>query len=213
MTSFHRQSVAPRHRRGFTLLETILAISITAMVGLGIATMMAVLGSDASMQFDLRSVLVRSGTAQSRLSAYIAPARCILDADENQLVLWFDDTRQSDTVHASEIRWITYEPSTRSVRVEFISFPDAWSESATALADLEYGTSTDWGGVLQNFSGRDLVVDAPLIDEIETIEFLSDESPVIDARVVETRIAMATSSNPIHVTLTESIRMHHPPEP
>ena len=65
---------------------------------LGIATMMAVLGSDASMQFDLRSVLVRSGTAQSRLSAYIAPARCILDADENQLVLWFDDTRQSDTV-------------------------------------------------------------------------------------------------------------------
>ena len=67
--------------------------------------------------------------------------------------------------------------------------------------------------MLQNFSGRDLVVDAPLIDEIETIEFLSDESPVIDARVVETRIAMATSSNPIHVTLTESIRMHHPPEP
>ena len=82
-------------RRGFTLLETILAISITAMVGAGIATMMAVLGSDASMQYDLRSVLVRSSAAQSRLSAYIAPARCLLEADAGALVLWFDDSRRA----------------------------------------------------------------------------------------------------------------------
>ena len=36
--------------------ETILAIAITAMVGTGIATMMSVLGSDVTMQYDLRSV-------------------------------------------------------------------------------------------------------------------------------------------------------------
>ena len=72
-----RRSRSPK--RGFTLIETLLAISVTAMVGAGIATMMSVLGSDTTMQYDLRSVLVRSSAAQSRLSAYIAPSRCILE--------------------------------------------------------------------------------------------------------------------------------------
>ena len=198
-------------RRGFTLLETILAISITAMVGAGIATMMAVLGSDASMQYDLRSVLVRSSAAQSRLSAYIAPARCLLEADAGALVLWFDDSRESDTIHASELRWITHDPITRRVNVEFVSFPASWSQSARALTDTEYGLSTNWNVVRNEFDARDLLVSAPLIDDVETIAFQPNDAPLIDAQVVETEIAMATSADSIQVTLTESIRMHHPP--
>jgi len=208
------QGQSKRHarlRRGFTLLETLLAISITAMVGAGIATMMTVLGSDASMQYDLRSVLVRSSAAQSRLSAYIAPARCLLVAEKGSLVLWFDDARDSNTIHASELRWITHDPDTRSVNVEFVSFPISWSQSACALADTEYGPSANWLAVRDEFDARGLLVNAPLIDDVETVDFKPDDTPPVDAHVVETELAMVTSANPIQITLSESIRMHHPP--
>lgn len=203
---------APRPTpRGFTLLETLLAISITAMVGAGIATMMTVLGSDASMQYDLRSVLVRSSTAQSRLSAYIAPARCVLEAEEDRLVLWFDDARDSDSVHASELRWIRLDSEDDRISVEFVSFPDDWSQSAIAIADTEHGAFSDWMAVHRDFEARGLLMSAPLAEDISTLRFSTDAADVQDARVVDTSMSMRTSTEPVEISLTESIRMHHPP--
>ena len=204
---------AHTRRRGFTLLETLLAISITAMVGAGIATMMSVLGSDASMQYDLRSVLVRSSTAQSRLSAYIAPARCILEADGERLVLWFDDARESDSVHASELRWIRLDPDSARITVEFVSFPANWSQSAVAMADTEHGASSNWMAIREAFDTRGLLTSAPLAEDISMLRFDTDTAREQDARVVDTTLAMITSTEPVEVTLTESIRMHHPPAP
>lgn len=198
-------------RRGLTFIETLLAISITAMVGAGIATMMSALGSDAAMQYDIRSILVRSGAAQARLSAYIAPARCVLDVDDDMLVLWIEDSRQSDTVHASEIRWISHESTTGQVQVDFVTFPSSWSESTIAMADREYASSTDWKQVLDTYRQRGLLASAPLVDDVESAIFTTPGDESMNARIVQTSMQMTTTADAVPVTLSDSVRIHRPP--
>ena len=199
-------------RRGFTLVETILAISITAMVGTGIATMMSVLGSDATMQFDLRSVLVRSSTAQARLSAYIAPARCVLETHRDRLVLWFDDARDSDSVHASELRWIRLDKNLDRVSVDFINFPDDWSQTAVAITDTEHASGSDWMSIRESFRSRGLLASVPLAEDVSHLAFETESGVDHESRLVEATLHMRTSTDPVEVRLTESIRMHTPPE-
>ena len=201
----------PPIRKGFTLVETSLAIAITAMVGTGIATMMSVLGSDATMQYDLRSVLVRSSTAQSRLSAYIAPARCVLEAEGPQLVLWFDDSRDSDSVHASEVRWIRLDEDTDRITVEFLAFPETWSQTAVAMTDTEHASNADWTSIRRSFASKGLLRSAPLADDVTRLRFDTDSTSELESRLVETTFDMLTSTNPVEIRLTESIRMHNPP--
>ena len=200
-----------RARRGFTLIETLLAMCITAMVGAGIATMMSVLSRDVGLQYEARGVLVRTSTAQTRFSAYVAPARCILQADQNGLVLWLEDARESDTVHASEIRWIRHDASSDRIVVDFVAFPDTWSEAAIALADTDHPSTTRWNDVHATFDSRGLLSTAPLVDEVGDVSFSTPNANGIEARLVEADIELKTTQGPVPVHLGEIIRIPRPP--
>jgi type II secretory pathway pseudopilin PulG len=206
-------SAHPRRQRrvGFTLIETLLAICITAMVGTGIATMMSVLSRDIGMQYEARSVLVRTSTAQTRLSAYVAPSRHVLDADESSLVLWLEDARESNTVHASEIRWIRHDATADSLIVEFVAFPDDWSESAKAIADTEYPATALWNSVRTSFDTRGLLATAPLVDEVAYAAFSTPTTHGSYAGLVEVEIHLKTNQDPVPVQLGDAIRIHRPP--
>ena len=196
-----------RTRRGLTLVETLLAMSITAMVGAGIATMMNVLGRDVGLQYEARAVLVRTNSAQARFSAYVAPARCILDAEDDRLVLWLNDFRESDSVHASEIRWIHHDRVSDQVVVEFVAFPETWSEAAKALADTEYGPTASWDDARSTFSNLGLLASAPLMDEVNAMKFSTPGASGTDPRLVQADVQLATSEGDILVQVCESIRV------
>ena len=109
-----------RHRRGMTLLELLLAIGITGLVGLATATMMNALGNGMVEQHDTRASMLRAGMAQARLSAYFTRARCILDVHSDRMVIWLEDGDGDDLIDPTEVRWITWTSSTGNLTISWI---------------------------------------------------------------------------------------------
>lgn len=125
--------------RGLTLLELILSLALVAMVGLGIASMLAMVGSGASVARDARSALQRTHAAQLRLSAYIRPALALLQVDNagNRFMLWLHDDRPGGRVNLTELRLFEIDSATGSLTVSWVEFPGSWTLLQTLRADKE----------------------------------------------------------------------------
>ena len=97
-------------RRGFTFIELIIALSITSVIGLSIVTLMGAVTSGITSKEDGRQSSIRFSTLKTKMSAYISPARCVLATTQDSATLWMNDSRVSNTVHATEVRWIKFNP-------------------------------------------------------------------------------------------------------
>ncbi|MDE1038661.1 MAG: prepilin-type N-terminal cleavage/methylation domain-containing protein, partial [Phycisphaerales bacterium] len=80
------------NRRGLSLIEMIIAIGITAVIGAAIASMMAAATNSLTSKDDGRQSAIRLATTQVRLGAYIAPSRCIVDKSNTHVTLWLEDS-------------------------------------------------------------------------------------------------------------------------
>lgn len=207
----HQQG--PTFRRGMTLIETFLAISITAMVGGAITTMMAAVTDEVTASQDTRSGLIRAGMAQSRLSSYIARSHCALEVSDTTITLWLEDSRDSGSVHASEVRWIRLDPVTGLLEAHFVCFPDHWSESARLLADTEYQNveSVDWTNVLVSFENKGLTCNLPLVEGVVDLEINGNSDDSLDITLVETTLKIKVVNDTRHTCTAESIRVHRRP--
>jgi hypothetical protein len=153
-----------RQLRGLTLLELMLSLMVTALVAGSIAGMMGAVSTGLSSHQDMRAVMIRANAAQSRLSAYITPSRCLLGASATGLTIWLDDSRESNTVHASEVRWLRFDASAGAIVLSYVKFPDAWSQTARDLADGEHAASSDWDALLSMCEGKGLISSLQLVD-------------------------------------------------
>ena len=163
-----RRSLVPT-RRGLTFLEFILALAVTAMVALAISGMLTSVAMGQRLRRDNRAFVIRTHALKSRLSAYIGPCRSLLACNGTDLVLWRDDSRESGSVHASEIRWIIFDAVNGELDVHFVSFPDDWTDVAKALADQEYPYDTNWSAVYAAYDADGLIASYSLLDGLESV--------------------------------------------
>jgi len=199
-------------RRGLSLLELILATSITAMIGAAIAGMLTAVSSGVGASRDGRAAMVRTNAANVRLSSYIAPSNCILAAyADSGIVLWLADTRQSDTVHATEVRWLLYDQSSDSMMVYFVAFPDDWSQTARDLADTELPASSNWMTVLETFNAAGHIAAIPLVDALDDVSVTIDAVDAMEARCVYFDLTMASGSGATQTRVSSTIRFHEGP--
>src|SRR5438552_9817226 len=89
------------HSRGLTLLELLLAMTITVMIGAGMVAMLGAVNSGVGDRRDTRLTMMRAAAARSRITDYLGPSRCVLAISGANLTLWLADTRKSGTVHAT----------------------------------------------------------------------------------------------------------------
>ena len=201
------------NRRGVTLLEMILAIGITAIVGAAIASMMAAVSNGLTSRDDGRRTAVQLATTQVRIAAYIAPARCILNGSNNSLVIWLNDNRESGTVHASEVRWLMFDESIKSFVVKFVAFPETWSQSMIDAADTECTQSTEYGSLLANLESAELISELVLVDGMEDCSIWIDDLDPLAAIRACIRFSLSTNFGPSSdAIIDESIRQHLPPQ-
>ena len=193
-----------------TLLELMLALTITALVAAAIFGMMGAVTSGLLSNQDSRNIMVRAHAAQNRISAYVTRANAILDSDGESIAIWLDDSRESGTVHATEIRWLIFDGFTGSLYVYFVTFPDAWSRVAIDLEDAEYAIGTDWNAVLLSFDAKGLLSSMPLMDGLQTVAIeLNDR--VETARHVGMDLGFTTSSGAQTIRVSATIRFHEAP--
>lgn len=195
--------------RGLSVLETMMSLTITVMVGAAIAGMLQVVSTGVGSRNDSRTVMISANAAQTRLGAYITPARCVLDLDaDGEMVLWFNDNRKSGTVHATEIRWLEFDPDTDTVWVYYVEFPESWSDAAKALADGEYASSANWETVRQSYSSRGYLGSLVLLDGVESMAIQTDAAGM-DARHFNIELMLNSQSEQTTPMLISATMRHH----
>lgn len=78
-------------RRAFTLVELLIALSITVLIGGTVVAMIMSVSQGTSDTQDGRRYFVRGQMLQNRLREVIQRSHCVLAVSSTAIVLWFDD--------------------------------------------------------------------------------------------------------------------------
>ncbi|WP_428389663.1 prepilin-type N-terminal cleavage/methylation domain-containing protein [Mucisphaera sp.] len=103
-------------RRALTLLELLIAIAAASVIALAGTTLLTALTYAASEQRDLRAVVGKSLAVGARLGAEVREAHLILDANDNTLILWLNDTDDDQQPALSEILRIEAVPTDNTLK-------------------------------------------------------------------------------------------------
>lgn len=131
-----------RRRAGFTLVETVMALGMTCMIGLAIATMFFAIGSATADRNNRRALVVQRLVLTNRLAAAIRGSRMVLAAGTNYLVLWVNDDNGDDQPNLSELRRISIDTKTGLITSNMVAWPAGTSQATIDSLDLAYDPAT-----------------------------------------------------------------------
>jgi prepilin-type N-terminal cleavage/methylation domain-containing protein len=200
-----------RQHRGLTLIELMLALTITLMVAGAMSGMLSAVSAGVTDRQDTRGVMIRSSAATSKLSAYISPARAIWGVSETTVAIWLNDDRQGGGIHATEVRWLVYDPTNDVLEVRFVKFPDEWTQTARDLSDIEYPKSVSDAAVYAKYLDSGHIASLRLLDHVEGFSAKLDTSAALDARRVTFTLTFTATDGAHVATVPTTIAYHQPP--
>lgn len=170
----HTKTHTLRGARGFTVVELLMGIAITAMVALGISAMLAMVSDVTVQSRDIRSVLMRAQLAQVRLRAFTEPALAVLSWDPAQgVAIWLLDDTPGATVNLTELRVIWFDAALGEVVAEHVEFPGTWTQEMLNQANVvlpTWPTATDFFAVMIAQRQAGFTVTETLLETIETFD-------------------------------------------
>ena len=152
-------------RRGLSLLELILGLSMTTLVAAGVAGMLAGLGSGIAVGRDARTSMLAAAATQRRVLEDVADHAAILDHSPDRAVLWLGDLRPGGTVEASELTWISTDDPDGLV-MERVVFPDDWTTLERAMVDRRVDADDDLWEIAATLRGRGVLERRVLADDL-----------------------------------------------
>lgn len=93
-------------KRGYTLMETLLALVTVAFISLSAAAVLQAAAYGTAMQRDARRIAVRGETLRTRINSAISNSRAVLAVGSGYIVLWTSDTNPDGHVNLSELELI-----------------------------------------------------------------------------------------------------------
>lgn len=126
-----------RRRKGMTLLELLLAFSITALIGLAMATVMTAAARGMSGAGQARSALQRVHAAYIRTRAYTDSGLCLLSVDPTKgFALWLHDETPGGRLNLLELRVFWWNNGDGTLTVERVQVPEAWAPELVAAYNI-----------------------------------------------------------------------------
>jgi prepilin-type N-terminal cleavage/methylation domain-containing protein len=110
-----------RRRGGFTLVELILAMTITALIGGAVSAMFTTVSQGTTSEAGRRSANARKTILRARLNAALRSTRLTLaegqhlDTGANFLLLWTGDSTYNDLPNVSELLLLQHNPRTGQI--------------------------------------------------------------------------------------------------
>jgi prepilin-type N-terminal cleavage/methylation domain-containing protein len=139
-------------RRGMSLMELILTLAITGMVGAAVAAMLGAVSYGTSSGKDMRSLVVRNKMLSARFTAAVRAGGMVLELDSDHIVLWLHDDNGSGTPNLGEIRYIEYDAANDRIRCYAADFGgmnqaqiDAANDQFALADDFAAFTAADRG--------------------------------------------------------------------
>ena len=126
---------ATKLRRGFTLVELLLALAISGLVAAGVAGMLGGVATGIAVGTDARTGMLATGVIQGRVVESVTPGASVLAAEPQRCAIWLGDTRPGGLVEPSECAWLTIDQDKGIVTWEHVVFPESWGPVERARAD------------------------------------------------------------------------------
>ena len=179
-------------RRGLTLIELLIGLSITAFTCAILAVLINATALGTSTQNDGRRALVRLQTLKSVLADEFVNARCILATGANYVIYWTGDqpgsvTPANNAVNFSELRLLEIDPA-GNLNIYCTRWSTGMTDAAKLAADTTYAATSNWYGAVtalkgtSNFSANTLAAGATKLSAS-----LDNASPT-GARYIHVRI-------------------------
>ncbi len=166
-----------RQRRGMTLVEAVLALSLTVVIGL-IATTVTVAMLDLRQRTDTYNQNMQAArVGMAQLQKIIRTSLVIVDGDQTSMTLWAFDDDDPGIMNAEEIVRLTYAPGNDAVvkwYVDFQELPSDVSEALNIPITLEDGA--DWNRTCDLVNTAYFEVEQ-LATDVSSITFRYDASP------------------------------------
>lgn len=170
-------------RRGFTVIELLIASVITSMVAAAvISTMQAVTGS--MEQQDLAAdAMARAARAEARVADHVNRARLILAQDADEVALWLPtepftssatNTSDYDTINANELAWYVVDVATGNLTLAYLTNR---SDRTT------YGLTTNWSSLRTTLEMQKKLTSVVVLEGLATGQFrVEDGDPCSSGR-------------------------------
>ncbi len=198
-----------RGTQGFTLVETVLAVSITTLVGLAVAGASVALSSATSDGQDYFDCIQGARSTMRQLRAGVQSARLVLGVSNDQTALtsWARDANADGRINLTELAFTQYDAEAKTVTTYTIVFPDTWDPSMLAVYDRAYSLAEMTRSDILNsrFAPDDLYVNARVVGaDVEKLAFsLASDGPA-SGRV---RVRMSVRAGDRTITLSESVAL------
>ncbi len=206
----HRR-IRSANARGIALVELLLAIAITSMITAAVASITTAVARSHEHETDRRETTVRSQALNVRLSGYITPSMCFLESSVDSFVLWLEDVREGETVHASEIRWVSHNAVEDTIELHYLSFPEEWTQIEIDEYDVVFPVESDWWAVRATYADIDLIETIRLADKVGVFSVNRDDSTEQGQKIMTFRTTFNGQYSDHDVLNSASIREYQEP--
>ena len=216
MHNFAAEQRGPTVRRGMTLVELMMALTIACLVGSGVVAMTESVARVLVEGRIQKENTTASATASSRLAAIVSVSNCPLLLSPDLVACWGADAHRDGRIQTSELRWIRFDSERGTLHLEQIAFPDGFGPRDIELADRTLGSEADFARVRQELAGKSLLDSKLLLDGLWDVELSmseADRAQPTEQKRVSWRLLWSDDASPhSEAIITCAIHSHTRPE-
>ena len=207
MNNEHRNTGDPT---AFTLTELLMAIAITALIGMSVVTVSTAL-SHAQAGTDSMIEAISSGRyAMRSIDADVRKAALITATGAGEIVIWTGDENGDEQINISELVLIQFDADNQTVERLGVVFPDSMTPGQLAALNVSMTLAyvTDVGNVrdlLTQGTYSDYLTQRTLAVDVSKFEVVTDDVPPMP-HLVLLRLAVGQDTQQITLTNTAHLR-------
>ncbi len=156
-------------RRGFTLLEVMVAAGLLAIVGFAIVAFITAFARGAQARARVSDPAIEGSLLVERFRALQPSTRVTLASDDHLAALWLSDRVPSRTVHLSELGWLRFCPKSGDVVLERIEAERFLDDRAL---ESEFASSADFLALRDDVLREGLLVSTILAEGLDDVRFV-----------------------------------------
>ena len=173
--------------RGLTLLELLLALAGTAMIGTAVAALLTGVAYGTATDKDMRSLITRQMALRARVEAEIRESRMLLDAGADYIILWSSDADDDGLPSKAEIQVIEYD----AVMDRVMRYTPA-----PLITDVSYTLTDDFRTATNSYKGDSTFPGERWGEQIASLSITLDNIDPQSAKLVSFQFGMAGGEVP-----------------
>lgn len=173
-------------RRGLTLVELMLAVSIMTLVGGCIVVMIKGTADGTAGNADGRRHLVRTQAMEATVAAIVRPCWAVLAAGNGYVVLWTGDGADpyiaaNQAVNLSEMVMLELDANAKQLKCYKTVWPAGYSQANTLSNDTLYAASSNWYSAAQAAKSGSFFVPTVLANNVTAFNVTLDNATAVNA--------------------------------